>query len=295
MILIRKLFRDVRLALFVMLLLLFAFQLLWAKVTQRIAGEVLGRFVGLGVDIATLRSIIFTDSGKIIQTLMGGETIALERGADMMSIAYVHPLTQLILCVWAIGRAAGALAGEIDRGTMELLLAQPIRRSHVVLAHLAIDAVSIPALALALWSGTCVGVHLVGLADSNVEQLRVDPLRFAPGTLSVMALAFAVSGATMAISSMGRLRGEPTLAADGNAATMDDLPLLSAARIDFEGELDVAAERLVPPSSLDGGRRGGLLLRPVRFLPPRLARAALIRDNRTGGILFLGQVADPSE
>ena len=207
MILIRKLFRDVWLALVVMLLLLFAFQLLWAKVTQRIAGEVLARFVDLGVDIATLRSIIFTDSGKIIQTLMGGETIALERGADMMSIAYVHPLTQMILCIWAIGRAAGALAGEIDRGTMELLLAQPIRRANVVLAHLAIDGIAIPALALTLWLGTTVGVHLVGLADSNVEQLRVDPTRFLPATLSVTALVFAVSGSTMALSALGRLRG----------------------------------------------------------------------------------------
>ena len=206
MILIRKLFRDVWLALVVMLLLLFAFQLLWAKVTQRIAGEVLGRFGELGIDVAMLRSIIFTESGKIIQTLMGGETIALERGADMMSIAYVHPLTQLILCVWAIGRAAGALAGEIDRGTMELLLAQPIRRVHVVLAHLAVDALAIPSLALTLWLGTTVGVHLVGLADSNVAQLRVDPMRFWPAALGVMALVFAVSGSTMALSSLGRLR-----------------------------------------------------------------------------------------
>ena len=206
MILIRKLIRDVWLALVVMLLLLFAFQLLWAKVTQRIAGEVLGRFGELGIDVAMLRSIIFTESGKIIQTLMGGETIALERGADMMSIAYVHPLTQLILCVWAIGRAAGALAGEIDRGTMELLLAQPIRRVHVVLAHLAVDALAIPSLALTLWLGTTVGVHLVGLADSNVAQLRVDPMRFWPAALGVMALVFAVSGSTMALSSLGRLR-----------------------------------------------------------------------------------------
>jgi ABC-2 type transport system permease protein len=70
---------------------------------------------------------------------MGGESIQLDQVMDMLTIGYVHPLTQTILCIWAIGRASGAIAGEIDRGTMELLLAQPVPRSRVVLAHLAVD------------------------------------------------------------------------------------------------------------------------------------------------------------
>ena len=45
----------------------------------------------------------------------------LDRAMDMLSIGYVHPLVQTIFCVWAVGRASGALAGELDRGTMELL------------------------------------------------------------------------------------------------------------------------------------------------------------------------------
>ena len=47
---------------------------------------------------------------------------------DMLSIGYVHPLMQTIFCIWAVGRASGAIAGEMDRGTMELLLAQPLAR-----------------------------------------------------------------------------------------------------------------------------------------------------------------------
>ena len=47
---------------------------------------------------------------------------------DMLSIGYVHPLVQIIFCIWAVGRASGAVAGELDRGTMELLLAQPLSR-----------------------------------------------------------------------------------------------------------------------------------------------------------------------
>jgi ABC-2 type transport system permease protein len=69
---------------------------------------------------------------------------------------------QTILCVWAVGRAAGAIAGEIDRGTMELLLAQPLARFRLIAAHLCIDLITIPILCLSLWAGNYLGVRLVG-------------------------------------------------------------------------------------------------------------------------------------
>src|ERR1700676_172488 len=80
---------------------------------------------------------------------------------DLLSIGYVHPLMQTIFCIWGIGRAAGAIAGEIDRGTMELLLAQPVPRSRLVLGHLGVDCVIIPILCLSLWAGTWIGVWMV--------------------------------------------------------------------------------------------------------------------------------------
>lgn len=206
-VLVGKLLRDVRLPLLVMSLLLFLFQLLWAKVTQRIVGEVLAQFSRLGIDVATIRSIIFQESGQIMQALMGGEQIAIERAQDMMSISYVHPLTQIIISVWALGRASGALAGELDRGTMELLLAQPLRRSQVVLAHLAVDAIAIPVLLLFMWLGTATGVWLNGLTDPAQASLYVDIWRFPRALVFVGSLAFALGGFTMIWSALGRQRG----------------------------------------------------------------------------------------
>src|SRR5688572_7639806 len=141
--LVLKLLRDYRVALIVVVLLLFLFQLLWSLVAKRVSTEILQAFAPFGINVETLRQIIFQGPGKMIQALLGGENIRLERAMDMMSMAYVHPLTQTILCIWAIGRASGAIAGEIDRGTMELLLAQPIRRGQVVLAHLIVDLITI--------------------------------------------------------------------------------------------------------------------------------------------------------
>ncbi|MBY0527171.1 MAG: ABC transporter permease [Gemmataceae bacterium] len=165
-ILFAKLLRDLRWPLLIVALLLGGFQCLWAKITQRIVAELLPEFLKV-MRMGDLTGILFKGPGRLMQTLMGGETIALNSTLDMLTIGYVHPLMQTIFCVWAIGRASGAIAGEIDRGTMELLLAQPLARSRVVLAHLCIDILVIPILCLSLWAGTWLGTFLVGMLQFN--------------------------------------------------------------------------------------------------------------------------------
>jgi ABC-2 type transport system permease protein len=207
--LVRKLLRDVRLPLVIVMVLLAAFECLWAKITQRIVEEVLPAVLKT-LTMDELVRIIFRGGGQIMQTLLGGEQINLTRALDVLTIGYVHPLMQTILCVWAVGRAAGAIAGELDRGTMELLLAQPVARSRVVLAHLGIDLVVIPLLCLSLWAGSWLGVGLFGRvvigAAPAVATLQVDPLVLLPALGNVAALVFAVSGYTLWLSAGGRFR-----------------------------------------------------------------------------------------
>src|SRR5262249_6618096 len=133
--LVLKLLRDLRLVLLVVALLLGAFQVLWARITARILGQLAPFFQSAGLSFDDIAAQVFEGPGQIIRTIIGGEAIALDRARDLMSIGYVHPLMQTIFCVWAVGRAAGAIAGELDRGTMELLLSQPLARSRLVLAH----------------------------------------------------------------------------------------------------------------------------------------------------------------
>jgi ABC-2 type transport system permease protein len=213
--LVRKLCRDVRLALVIVALLLAAFQCLWVKIVQQLSGHLLPMLMwlagGRNVSGVEVERFIFQGPGRIMQTLMGGQEISLFRPTDMLSIGYVHPLVQTILCVWAIGRASGAVAGEIDRGTMELLLAQPLPRYRLILAHLVVDGLTIPLLCLSVWAGNWLGAWLVGILEIGAaresSRLLVDPRIFAPALVSVAALLFAVSGYTMWLSSRGRFRG----------------------------------------------------------------------------------------
>jgi ABC-2 type transport system permease protein len=223
--LVRKLLRDVRVPLIVVMLLLGGFQCLWVKVSQRSVTEISPVFSTLaaraGTNQKAIESVIFGGPGKIAQTILGGESVHFERAMDVISIGYVHPLMQIIFGIWAIGRAASAIAGEIDRGTMELLLAQPIPRRNVVLSHLAVDAVVIPLLCLSLWSGTILGCRLVGPFTANTAVLKIFPFpvqideslltvdawAFGPALWNVAGLLFAISGVTMALSAAGRFRG----------------------------------------------------------------------------------------
>jgi ABC-2 type transport system permease protein len=205
-ILVRKLLRDLRLAWVAVALLLFAFQILWARITSRITGEILVAFQRLGISVDTIRNLIFEGPGQVIQAIVGGADIRIESAEELMTVAYVHPLTLTLLCLYAVGRSAQAIAGEIDRGTMELLLAQPLRRSQVIAAHVLVDLLSLPPLCLMLWLGTWAGAALFGGLDSTQPLGRIDPWRFAPALLSAASLVCAASGMTLWLSSLGRSR-----------------------------------------------------------------------------------------
>jgi len=222
--LVRKLLRDVWLPLLCVLLLLAGFEALWVKITQRITGQLIPLLMGMAsawpISPKDVESTLFEGPGKIMRTLLGGENVGLQRAMDMMTTGYVHPLVITTLCIWAIGRSSGAIAGEIDRGTMELLLAQPLRRYQVILAHLIVDCLTIPLICLCMWAGTWLGVWLVGPIELGPEDLKrfPFPVRLDPDTLhlepaaigwglwNVAALLFAVSGYTMWLSAAGRFR-----------------------------------------------------------------------------------------
>jgi beta-exotoxin I transport system permease protein len=189
-------------------MLLILFEFLWAKIVDRLCVQVLPAFTKF-MALGDIMRAVFQDTGKIMQTMMGGEGIRIDRAADMLSVGYVHPLVLTIFAIWAIGRSAGAIVGEIDRGTMELLLAQPVPRHRVVLAHLIVDVLTIPVLCLSLWAGTWIGTSSFGLLEMGApldSPNRVDPWIIAPSLVNAAALLFAITGYTLWFSSLGRFR-----------------------------------------------------------------------------------------
>jgi ABC-2 type transport system permease protein len=192
-----KVMRDLRWPWVGAAFLLVLFEGFWVKITDRVTNEVIPSILKK-ISAKDLFSILFEGSGKLFQAVLGGEAIDISKTGDLLSVGYVHPLPQTILMIWALGRGASAIAGELERGTMELLVAQPIARWKIVTSQLLVDLVTIPGLAIMMLFGTWLGTELV--------PLKTDLTLYWRAVVLAISLTFALAGITYAISSMGRSR-----------------------------------------------------------------------------------------
>jgi len=106
-------------------------------------------------------------------------------GAELYS--FVVPLLLLIV---AIGAGSGALAGEEERGTLELLLSLPVSRVRVALEKLAALVAEVVGLALVLLAALWIGVTAI---DMNVSGAHL-----AAATLSAVLLAIGFGAIALA-------------------------------------------------------------------------------------------------
>jgi ABC-2 type transport system permease protein len=118
----------------------------------------------------------------------------------MLSLVYVDPVVLFTLTVYSIARGSDAVSGQLDRGTMEMLLAQPIRRITLFLTHNAVTCAGALILAGAGWLGTWTGLHLVALPESVAAN------DFLPGAVNALAFAVFLSMLTALVSSWQRYR-----------------------------------------------------------------------------------------
>jgi len=112
------------------------------------------------------------DSGIIPKQLTnfgGGDVFSL---SGAVALGYVHPISIILLSVFAIGFTTSAVAGERQRGTLEVLLARPLSRRTVYATLLASVFVFVGLVLAAASIGTLIGSAIVGVVD----ELAVDRL-----------------------------------------------------------------------------------------------------------------------
>lgn len=117
-----------------------------------------------------------------------------------IAMAYVDPVVIFSLVAWSIGRGSDCVSGELGRGTMEMLLAQPVERSSVVLVQAAVTTAGAAALAAAAWLGTWLGIQTVQFAA------EVRPVLYVPAALNLFAFAFCLAGIATLVSSLDSYR-----------------------------------------------------------------------------------------
>jgi ABC-2 type transport system permease protein len=130
------------------------------------------------------------DSGIIPSqfTQFGGGDIFSLTGS--VALGFIHPISVGLGLFFAVGFAGAAIAGERQRGTLEVLLARPVSRRRTYVTALAASLLFVAVTTLALTVGALVGAAIVG----RVAELG-------PGNLPVLWLnASLLFGAVAAIS-----------------------------------------------------------------------------------------------
>jgi len=149
-----------------------------------------------------------------------------------MAITFDEPIVILCMAVFAISRGSDAISGELNRGTMEMLLAQPVSRISILYTQALVTTVGMATLAMAIWLGMWVGIYtfsvketpppktfampLVGwkvpISFSKPEKVSI-PMRekvsetdFLPGVLNYFSLGFCLAGIATLLSSLDRFR-----------------------------------------------------------------------------------------
>ncbi|MDP2662657.1 MAG: ABC transporter permease subunit [Dehalococcoidia bacterium] len=104
-----------------------------------------------------------------------------------------------VFLIFAIGFGSGAIAAEEERGTLDLLLSNPLSRWRVVVEKFAALVVSTILLAFVLWLGMAVGAAAVGLG--------IGLGRMAEAAASVALLGLAFGALALAVGCASGNRG----------------------------------------------------------------------------------------
>ncbi len=115
--------------------------------------------------------------------------------AGRAALVFVHPLIVFSAAVWTISRGSDCVSGEIGRGTMEMLLAQSVRRTSIYGTQAIVTIVGSALLASAVWCGTAIGLGKSPLYE------HLSPRLFIPPAINLFGLMICLGGVSALVSS----------------------------------------------------------------------------------------------
>jgi ABC-type transport system involved in multi-copper enzyme maturation permease subunit len=153
-----------------------------------------------------LMPVVYAEFGSQFKALMESgifpEEFARFGNGDVFSLpgsialGFVHPIAIILTSVFAVGFSTAAVAGERQRGTLEVALARPISRRSLYLTLLAASFVFVAVSIAALLAGSVTGSAFAGvmgeLSVANVPLLWLNGVLLF-GSFAAIGLAASVS------------------------------------------------------------------------------------------------------
>jgi ABC-2 type transport system permease protein len=135
-------------------------------------------------------------SPDLVMGLLGGMIGAVDPLEVWLMTLFVHPLVLTLLTAATIAVSARALAAEVERGTLDLLLSCPVPRWSVVAAAI-LTLHSVQAVMVGgLWFAMGTGIRIGGFEPPRSLE------RFALLSVNLWLLFFAIGGVAIAVSSL---------------------------------------------------------------------------------------------
>jgi ABC-2 type transport system permease protein len=97
---------------------------------------------------------------SVVRIALGGRTLQVGNTPGLLAIGYQHPFLLFLLMLFAIGVPTGMLVGEVQRGTMELILSRPVKKLHVYLCAGLLTIVGMFGLVMMMYLGTTAGTKI---------------------------------------------------------------------------------------------------------------------------------------
>lgn len=160
-----------------------------------------------------------------LRALFAGGELDISSPAGYLNSQIYSLIAPLLLLVFSIGAGGGAIAGEEERGTLDLVLAHPVRRRNYVVQRFVSLALPLASLAVVLLATVALGSLIVDLS------IDFDKLLAATGSVALLALFFGALALAVGASAPGRGRAIAVAAVlaiaawifDGLAQTVESL------------------------------------------------------------------------
>jgi ABC-2 type transport system permease protein len=153
-----------------------------------------------------LLPIIYDAFGQQFKDLMNSGLIPTQMaqfgGGDIFSLTgsvalgFIHPFAVALNLVFSVGFAGAAIAGERQRGTLEVMLARPISRRRAYATALAAAALFVAVTVAGLTLGALAGTALTG----RIDELGPGNLPVLWANAALLYLAFAAVALAASVS-----------------------------------------------------------------------------------------------
>ncbi|MBX3416219.1 MAG: ABC transporter permease subunit [Pirellulaceae bacterium] len=145
-------------------------------------------------------------------------------------MTFDEPMVLMLVALWGIVRGSDVVSGELGRGTMEMLLAQPVTRRAVFWSPVIVSLIGAVLLALVIWIAMWIGVQITSIKETVYPSFQIpfgpkvpmtfmepreeivrmkdviDPLIFWPGIINTISIGVFFVAFTSWLSALDRYR-----------------------------------------------------------------------------------------